>query len=448
MQTIKLQYKQLSNEDAALVKEYQRQYSHCLRVAYNRALEGWNENNIKHWFKNNMNNVPLMECWFFACAANEGKFLTTQNHQKHLIFGGKNNFIKRCQNKITKEEFNKNRLSPLCSIGEANQKGNRKFSLNSDLSVTFKPSKNTHIKLEFKGISKNYYNILSKLYTLKEAKDISITFRLDSEYVYISFDEAKTSPFKCKTLKNRIMAIDLNPNYVGWSVVDWKSSESYKVIASGVYSIKPLNDKECNSNKRLTNKRKHEVFEISKSLVNTAMHYQCEIFSCEELSIGSSDKGKGRKFNRLCNNLWNRNKFQQNISKRCNLFGLKYVEVKANYSSFIGNVLYRKLGECDMVLSSIEIGRRGYEYYNQYIRKENDVRKNIVQPLMTQGVRTSIVESLEEFGYVGEWKDCIDLYYRIKESKPKYRFYPTDFDSRFLSCFSRKSLILRYCNIF
>lgn len=107
-------------------------------------------------------------------------------------------------------------------------------------------------------------------------------------------------------------------------------------------------------------------------------------------------------------------------------------------------MLYRKLGECDMVLSSIEIGRRGYEYYNQYIRKENEVRKNIVQPLMTQGVRAAIAESLEEFSYVSEWNDCIDLYYRIKESKIKYRFYPTDFECRFLSCFSHKSLILRY----
>ena len=34
----------------------------------------------------------------------------------------------------------------------------------------------------------------------------------------------------------------------------------------------------------------------------------------------------------------------------------------------------------DMVLASIEIGRRGYEYSNQYIDKTKNKKKNIVFP--------------------------------------------------------------------
>lgn len=426
------------------IRQYREQYSHCLRVAFNRAKEGWNENAIKQWMKSNMHNVPLMECYFIACAAKEGKQLAMQHQDNNLIFGGKKNFINRCKGKISREEFLDKRLSPLCSIGEANQKGNRKFSLNKDLSITFKPCKSLHIDLELEGISKNYKRLLEKLYILKELKSISLTFKLDNEYVYITFDESKTSSFQCKTIKNRIMAIDLNPNYIGWSIVDWKDSDTYKVIASGAYSIKPLNDREMSLNKRLTNKRNFEVYEIAKHLINTAMHYQCEIFACEELSIASSDKGKGKKFNRLCNNLWNRNKFQQNLQKRCNIVGIKYEEVKANYSSFIGNMTYRGLKEPDMVLSSIEIGRRGYEYYNQYKRKENEVRKNIIQPLVTERVKNVIDQSLEELGYDIEWKNCVDLYYRIKELKVKYRFYPPQYEERFLIQKSKSTLILKY----
>jgi len=34
----------------------------------------------------------------------------------------------------------------------------------------------------------------------------------------------------------------LNPNYIGWSIVDWKSESEFDVIKSGVYSIKKLNN--------------------------------------------------------------------------------------------------------------------------------------------------------------------------------------------------------------
>lgn len=36
----------------------------------------------------------------------------------------------------------------------------------------------------------------------------------------------------------------MNPNYIGWSIVDWKSESEFYVIKSGVYSIKKLNDKD------------------------------------------------------------------------------------------------------------------------------------------------------------------------------------------------------------
>ena len=73
-----------------------------------------------------------------------------------------------------------------------------------------------------------------------------------------------------KTKTNRVMAIDLNPNYIGWSIVDWKSSNEFNVVKHGVYSLKLLNDKQEELNKLhlpsddkrkiyLTNKRKHEV---------------------------------------------------------------------------------------------------------------------------------------------------------------------------------------------
>jgi len=100
----------------------------------------------------------------------------------------------------------------------------------------------------------------------------------------------------------------------------------------------------------------------------------------EDLNIESKDSGKGKRFNRLVNNQWNRNSFANNLEKRCNIFGIKLLKVKPEYSSFIGNFLFRTLNLPDPVLSSIEISRRGYEFYNQYVIKIKNIKKNIIQP--------------------------------------------------------------------
>ena len=63
---------------------------------------------------------------------------------------------------------------------------------------------------------------------------------------------------------------------------------------------------------------------------------------------------------------------------------------------------------------------------------------------MTEKVKNVISQSLEKLGYDIEWKDCIDLYYRIKELKLKYRFLPPRMEERFLRQKSKRSLILKY----
>ena len=74
-----------------------------------------------------------------------------------------------------------------------------------------------------------------------------------------------------------------------------------------------------------------------------------------------------------------------------------------------------------MVLSSIEIGRRTYEFYNQYITKQNKIQKNIIQPNL-KAFNFLYIKSLEEFNIQDtEFKDFKDLYYIFKNSKLTYR---------------------------
>ena len=69
-----------------------------------------------------------------------------------------------------------------------------------------------------------------------------------------------------------------------------------------------------------------------------------------------------------------------------------------------------------MVLSSIEIGRRGYEFYNQYITKTKNIKKNINQPDINYFIKFYKM-SLEELNIEFNKNDLIKLYNFIKSKK-------------------------------
>lgn len=349
---------------------------------------------------------------------------------KKVIFGGKKLFLDRIKNLISKKKFQAKKLRPLRIIGVAHNKGNSKFQILSENQVLFKPCRNEHFILNLESIGKNYQKKLKALILEQEKCSTPITYKLDLEYVYIIFDEAKIEKLNIRPkLKNRIFAIDMNPNYIGWSVVDWKSENKYSLIKSGVISIKKLNDYENNlkvspdsqQKKYITNKRKYEITQISYELTKLANHFKCEIFSLEDLKIASSDRLRGKNFNRLVNNQWNRNLLVHILEKNCKLYQINFQKVLANYSSFLGNLVYRSEKLPDMCLASIEIGRRAYEFYHQYILKDKNKEKNIIFDKL-ENVKDRIVESLEEFNYSDTFENLSDLYYKLKKRKCNYRF--------------------------
>ena len=422
-----------------------KQYSSVQHFIYNRFADGFSQKQIKEQIKN-LNNIQLMNSWFIQCA-----FYDIPQKEK-VIFGGKKNYFDRLKGKITKEQFKLNKLSSIYSIGEIvnkSVKSNRFFHLEQELDkIIFKPNKDTRIQLNLIGVG-NRISILKKLYQKQENKEIKIGYKLDLNYVYICFEETDIQKFETKQIKNRILSLDLNPNYIGWSIVDWKSESEFKVIKSGIYSIKELNDKDFNLKGKhysseskdriyLSNKRNYEILQIAKNIINKAIYYKCQIVSVEDLKINSDDKNKGNKFNKLVNNLWNRNALVNNLTKRCNIFNIKLLKVKPEYSSFIGNFLYRSLNLPDMILASIELGRRAYEYYNQYISRSKEIKKNIVRPNLTE-FRELYLKSLEEFELQPIYKDLIELYYEFKKSKLKYRLSIDQFNLQFSSLNSSKS---------
>ena len=446
MQVLKIKY-QTDNESLDIIQDYMKQYSSVQHFVYNRIQEGKSQKDIKQQVKQ-LNNVNLLDSWFIQCS-----FYDIPKVDK-VIFGGKKNYFQRLKNIISKEQFKLKRLSPIYSIGEVvnkSVKGNRKFYIEQDLeNILFKPNRKLNINLQLIGLNKRK-QILSKLYQKQERKEIKIAYKLDLEYIYVIFEETDIYNYETKFIKNRVLSLDLNPNYIGWSIVDWKSENEFNVIKSGVYSIKKLNDKdfdlknkgystESSERKYISDKRNYETLQIVKNIINKSIYYKCQIISIEDLCIKSKDLDKGKRFNKLVNNSWCRNTFVNNLTKRCNIHNIKLLKVKPEYSSFIGNFLYRSLNLPDMILSSIEIGRRGYEFYNQYISKTKDIKKNIIRPNLSM-FQKLYFKSLEEFNLQPIYKDLIELYYFFKKSKLKYRLSIDDFNLQFSRFTSSKSYI-------
>jgi IS605 OrfB family transposase len=428
VKTIKLPYK--SKDDLTTII---KQYLSVVRWSYNRFLEGIKEKNVRH-LSNSLNNIDSLNSWLIQCAILDGKSIQKKFKNQKVIFGSKYNFIKRLKNKITKQEFDLKRLSPMNIRGEMFQKGNRSFKLDiiENNQIIFKLNKNKHIELKLPNLRNNIKKDLFKLQQLNEIKQgkngYTYSIRFDLKHIYISFEEFKNKEIYSN--ENRFVGIDLNPDTIGVSVL-----ESNKVIHTQEFNLKLifnkiLNEKlssDSNKMKYFQNKLKFETFEISKSISLLAQQFNCKSVFIEDLYFkGSSDI---KISNRKNKNLWKRELFINNLTKRLNILGIKLYSVNPAYSSFIGNLQY---DYTDAINASIEIARRGYEYR---IKKN----KNKFYPILL--VKHQWKEMAAKFT---DWKE---FYLEVKNSKLKYRVSLNEVKHSF-NVFqqnsSRKSMVLNY----
>jgi hypothetical protein len=409
------------------IVNYQKQFTTIRNYAFNRLIEGKTPNQIENLVKTKLNNIDLMDVSFQKEAVNEARTFIKKD-QKTVIFGGKKNWKKYNNKEITKDEYKNRKLSSIIIRGETGR-GNRKFELDAQNNqVIFKPERNVKIYCKYEKTKRD--KTLIKLQRLCELGVTCFTARLKQDYVYITFDEVILKEQEYNPIKKRICAIDLNPNYVAVVVRDKEN-----IIHKEIIGLHKLN--KCKN----TNKKKHEDYEIVKRLANTAKHFRCEYFAYESLSIESSDKGKGRRFNKLCNNDWRRKRIVEGITKWCNIIGIKTQEVLPEYSSFLGQI--RNEQEYDSIAAAIELSRRAWLFVSYYKHKDvQEVKGNIV------GIMRKLPEHLAD-----RWKKKLDvkkfttyksLYLEIKKAKYSYRhlFDPKSFSS---SLKSVNSLVDIYC---
>ena len=240
---------------------------------------------------------------------------------------------------------------------------------------------------------------------------ISITVRVSSHHIYITFDEEILNGYavdvrarkkeyaeirelnlpdeelkdaiKQVTLKyyaeqrqrmlvdkipNRVFAIDLNPKYIGWAILDPDGNGGYIVIASGIYDLSYLSKKlgkksSSVAQKKQNNKRKTEIQKLIVKMFRKIKHYKCSVFACEDLDFKTKDKVMfelSREARRQANNVWHRTLIMNGVTKYCHERGVELRKVNPYLSSFIGNIQHELV---DPANAAVEIGRRGlYKY--------------------------------------------------------------------------------------
>ena len=109
------------------------------------------------------------------------------------------------------------------------------------------------------------------------------------------------------------------------------------------------------------------MLQVARRIASQCAHYQVSDFVIEDLNIKSKNFNKGKVFNKLCNNSWQRRLLAGNLRKRMNLMKIKFHEVYAGYSSVKG--MLENDGKVDSIASAIEIGNR---LNNKNLRKFGD----------------------------------------------------------------------------
>lgn len=418
------------------IDDYLRQFNNVVRVSYNRFVDGLSLSQIYHLCNKSLKNIDLLDASFVEGAVLKAQWIF-KTQGKKVIFGGKQNFLSKKYKKKDKREFNKNKW--LTSIGRKSFKGNRKFNFNLENNkIVFKPEKKVKIPIEFHPPKGFQHKLLLKAGIMANSKELPITINLSKDYIIFQIDETILQEPAQKSIKNRVLAIDSNPNFIAVSVSDFDSNDKQTVIYKELLNLKELN--KCKN----TNKRTYEIYKIAKHIAKLAKHYHCEIVGIEELIIPSKDHKKGKQYNKSINNNWNRTAFFNCLKKWLNIYSIKFQEIASQYSSFIGQLTNEN--EVDSIAASLEIARRAY-LFNRIFLKRDKTPCSIIYPDLKS---VSLPTRWKKMVTVKAWQTWKPLYEHIKKSKLSYRFLFDDWvktNNRSSSRFqSRKSNVFLYYN--
>ena len=386
-----------------VISEDSRICSAMRRFAFNRFQDGVKQREIYQL----INDKFKCNCHLKNSALRNANGLFTLNKNKKVHFG---KFLKFQKGLITKDELKDSRNTGIISEGETNQKGNRLFKIDvENHKFIYKRACKEHYDLKIvEKLNDKRRNILQKLEVLMSEKKIPVTIRLKKDHIYLSYDEKvveKEKQFK-GLFKNRILGIDLNPNYFGISIIEFNHQDKYRVIHKEVIDLNELQ-------KQSKNKIHHELYEINHHILKLCKTWKVSKLAIEDLKFKKSNKFWNKDLNRLCRNKFRYSFVKSHLNTLCNVYDVELIEVNAAYSSIIGNFKHGSESCPDMVAASIEIARRAYKKFQKGWIYPKIVNNQRIQQVLGNQWKEEL-----RLNYMS-WKGLLGI---IKKSKLKYRF--------------------------
>ena len=406
MKTITFKIK--TNEELErAVSQDSRICSAMYRFAFNRYRESFLKKEVYAKVNETFADV---NCHLRSCAQGEAFMKFTQNGSdlsKKVHFG---KFLKFQRGLITKDELKDSRNIGIVSTGEANQKGNRLFQIDvENCKFIYKRNRKEHYDLLIdEKLSDKRSLLLSKLQTMMEERKTPVSFKLKKDKIYLTYDEKeveKEKQFK-GLFQNRVLGIDLNPNYFGMSIIEFNQKDNYKVIFKEVIDLNELQ-------KESKNKIHFELYEINHCILRLCKTWKVSKIAVEDLKFKKNSKFWSKDLNRLCRSQFRYSFVKTHLQTLCNIYGVELIEVNAAYSSIIGNFVHGSDTCPDMVAASIEIARRSYHKFQKGWYQPSFISKQRLQQVLGNQRK----EELELD--CGCWKGLAGI---IKKSKLKYRF--------------------------
>ena len=306
-----------------------------------------------------LNNLNMINASWIKSLCNMMKNIDKDNDnqvvKKGKLFGkrklfyelSKNDFKTNIDREKTKLEFlnSKNNQLLLMRGSTSDSNGNRVAKLSIDngdsniLNIELNLNKHVY-KMSISNIERNQMDDIKRLVELLNEKKTYFNIGISGEEIYISYDNSLLKEKQSDLIYGRVLSLDLNPGEVGVVVMD-----NNTIYEERVFYFKDL------IKIIKADKMDNEMSILGKMIVNLASHYKCERVVLEKLKFK-----QGNGFRML--NEWNRKDLTESINKWCDYLGIKYIEVIATYSSFIGQ--YKYPHKIDSIAAAIELGKRGY----------------------------------------------------------------------------------------
>ncbi len=446
MQTISVPY-QISAEGRSILTRWRQGYGAIVRSAH-AALRLDEHSDLKaltsSLYERHRGNG--IDHWIAHCAVLEAASLPRQP----IVFGGRKNLLRRQKDLISNAEWKALRLRPMTSIGVRDFSGNRHFRLSADgrictIAILKKP-----VILHLPEMRGAWGQLLRALSLLAPDKEISIQFRIDSTRLHLTFDEMdlrRLAPGETLTLAKdrdraasgrrargrsrgatyvaprpkitaadrpvhpqwrnpipahagRALGIDLNPNFIGLSVVENTgnslSLRDCRVLDSHCIRFDLPNDASDDLVREVLSRAAGHAVRMARS-------WNAGLIVVEHGLGKLRSATKNRSLNRLIN-FWGRSIILASLTRRARLAGLTVTTVPAAWSTTIGNLVFDLPDPC---AAAAEFARRGIARAGD---KESGILPDydpaLIRPHDRWKDRAAELGLLPDFGRIESWIAC------------------------------------------